>query len=152
MSAKIIWLTALFGAHGVEGRQNRPPVDVGEVVRDHAQAAKLQVDVAEQGLVLIERQETHFGVDRHRALEALAAALEDRELRSLHVDLEHIQRRDLATARRAAASPRGTFSTTAAHSEKPVKQLSTAGLGSNRLVMPGKRGDVQRGRVAVTDA
>ena len=76
-------------------RQNRPPEDVVDVVRDHAKAAKLEVDLAEQRLILVERQETHLGVDRHRALEILAAALEHQELRALHVDLQEIERRDL---------------------------------------------------------
>jgi hypothetical protein len=75
--------------------QDGPSVDVVDVVRNETEAAELEIDLAKQRLTLVERQETNFGVDGDRALQALTTALEHRELGALHVDFQHVQSGDL---------------------------------------------------------
>src|SRR5262245_47160505 len=70
---------------------DHPLFDVGESVRHQAETTQLAIDVAQQRLAFVERQERYLGLHRDRLRKLAGAMPEYSELATLDVDLEKIE-------------------------------------------------------------
>src|SRR4051812_34628531 len=76
-------------------RSDRPSLHRSKAVGNETLAAQLKIDFAEAWLILVERHERDFGLDRHRLLQLHFPSLKHCEFAALNVDLEKVKLLDL---------------------------------------------------------
>src|SRR5262249_56502540 len=75
---------------GRRDRRERPPADVDQLVQHKALLAQEALDIAEQRLAAIKRNELSLALDHHGVGELAGPVAHDLELVTLHIDLDEV--------------------------------------------------------------